>query len=221
MSLSRKFLAALGIEAEKIDEIISAHTETVDSLKEQRDGYKADAEKLADVQKKLDDALKLVETYKADANKLAEIQDEYTKLKEASEKDSGFEKKYTDLKNEYDKYKKDQETKAVKEAKENAYKKLLTDTGVSSKRLSAILKVTNFDDIQMDEKGEIKDSDKLKESIKKEWADFIVSEDTKGADVSNPPKRTDGKLSKEDILKIQDPVERQSKIAENHELFGI
>ena len=50
MALTRKFLKALGIEDEKVDEIISAHTETVDALKAERDGYKADAEKLPGVQ---------------------------------------------------------------------------------------------------------------------------------------------------------------------------
>jgi hypothetical protein len=35
MALTRKFLSALGIEAEKIDEIISSHTETVEGLKDE------------------------------------------------------------------------------------------------------------------------------------------------------------------------------------------
>ena len=42
MALTRKFLSALGIEEAKIDEIISAHADTVNALKEQRDSYKAD-----------------------------------------------------------------------------------------------------------------------------------------------------------------------------------
>ena len=55
MALTRKFLAALGIEADKVDEIITAHTETVDALKHERDTFKADAEKLPTVQQELDD----------------------------------------------------------------------------------------------------------------------------------------------------------------------
>ena len=54
MSLTRKMLKAMGIEDEKIDTIIEAHTETVDALKKERDGYKESADKLADVQKELD-----------------------------------------------------------------------------------------------------------------------------------------------------------------------
>ena len=37
MSLTRKMLKAMGIEEEKIDQIIEAHSETVDSLKAVRD----------------------------------------------------------------------------------------------------------------------------------------------------------------------------------------
>ena len=35
MALTRKMLKAMGIEEEKIDEIIDAHTETVNALKDQ------------------------------------------------------------------------------------------------------------------------------------------------------------------------------------------
>ena len=45
MALTRKFLTALGIEADKVDEIINAHAETVDALKAERDTYKDKAEK--------------------------------------------------------------------------------------------------------------------------------------------------------------------------------
>ena len=53
MSLTRKMLKAMGIEEEKIDQIIEAHTESIDALKEQRDQYKVDAEKLPALQKKI------------------------------------------------------------------------------------------------------------------------------------------------------------------------
>ena len=44
MGLSRKFLAAMGIEADKIDEIIAAHTETTEALKAQVSDARAEAE---------------------------------------------------------------------------------------------------------------------------------------------------------------------------------
>ena len=44
----------MGIEEEKIDQIIEAHTETVDSFKEKVNDYKDKAEKYDDVKKELD-----------------------------------------------------------------------------------------------------------------------------------------------------------------------
>ena len=64
MALSRKFLASKGLEADAIDEIIQAHTETVEGLKEDRDRYKEDAEKYAETKRKLDEANKKLEDFK-------------------------------------------------------------------------------------------------------------------------------------------------------------
>ena len=77
MALTRKFLSALGIEDDKVDEIINAHTETVNALKEQRDSYKEEAEKLPNVQKELDDLKATAEKSGEDAYKV-----KYEALKE-------------------------------------------------------------------------------------------------------------------------------------------
>ena len=49
MSLTRKFLTGMGLTAEQVDAIIDEHASTVDSLKEQRDSYKEDAEKASKI----------------------------------------------------------------------------------------------------------------------------------------------------------------------------
>ena len=174
MALTRKALAAMDIPAEKIDEIIQAHTETVTALKEQIDTLKADANKLPDVEAKLKEA--------------------ETKIKEADA--AGWEKKYTDLKSEYDGYKSDIETKKAKDAKETAYRKLLTDAGISEKRIASVLKVSGptLESLKLNEDGTVQDAEKLSENVKKEWADFIVTKQEKGADVSNPPANNGGEI---------------------------
>lgn len=193
MALTRKALAAMGIEPEKIDEIILAHTETVSALKEQIETLKADAGKLPDVEKKLADAEQ--------------------KIKDADA--AGWEKKYTDLKSEYDVYKTDIETKAAKTAKEAAYKKLLMDAGVSEKRVGAVLKVTDLGSVKMNEDGSIQDADKIKESVKTEWADFIETKQSRGAEVAQPPANNGGDVSK--------PMSRAAKMAAqfNAEHYGM
>ena len=163
MALTRKFLAALGIEPEKIDEIIEAHTETVDALKKERDGFKADAEKLPGVQQELDDLKK---------QKPAE----------------DYKKKYDELKTEYDGYKADIAAKETSAKKQAAYRKLLEKAGISKKRIDSVIRVSDVDGIELDDSGNVKDSDAKVEDLKKEWSDFIVKEGTRGAETHTPPK---------------------------------
>lgn len=174
MALTRKFLQAMGIEGEKIDEIIAAHTETTNALKEERDNYKADAEKLPGIQKDLDD------------------------LKEAAEKnkDNPYKAQYEDLKKEYDEYKADVEAKQTKANKVSAYKALLKEAGVSEKRIDSIAKVSDIDNLILQDDGKLKDSEKLVTAIKEEWADFIVKEEKHGAGENNPPQGNGGDGSK-------------------------
>jgi len=197
MALTRKFLSALGIEEAKIDEIISAHADTVNALKEQRDGYKADADKLPAVQKALDD------------------------LKASQSGEDPYKAKYEKKAKEFDDYKKGVEAKELKRSKSAAYKQVLKELKAS--HIDSILKASQseLEKIELDENGKIKDVDKLKESIKKEWADFIVAEGQQGANTATPPAGEGSKLSKEDIMKIKDPAARQKAMFENSELFGI
>ena len=171
MALTRKFLSALGIEPEKIDEIINAHTETTDGLKEELARVKADADKLPDVQKELD------------------------AMKKAAEELDGknpFEVKYTALKEEFEAYKADQTAKAEKAQKTTAFRDLLKSIGVSEKRIDAVLRVSDVDGVKLDADGKIVESEKLSETLKTEWADFITKEAVEGAKESTPPANNQG-----------------------------
>ena len=160
MALTRKLLKGMGLTEEQVDTIIEAHTDTVDGLKADVSKYKTDAEKLSNVQKELDD------------------------LKAAG--DGGYKEKYEEAKKSLEDFKTAQTAKETKEAKEKAYRALLKEAGVSEKRIDAIIKVTNFEAVEMD--GEkIKDADKHTEAVKTEWADFITTENITGANTATPP----------------------------------
>jgi hypothetical protein len=201
MALTRKFLSAMGIEADKVDEIITAHVEVTDALKEERDRYKKDAETLPDIQKELDD------------------------LKKATEKNGNdpYKVKYEAIKEEFESYKSDITAEKNKAKKEAAYRNLLKEAGVSEKRIDSIIKVTDVDALELDDEGKAKKADEITKSIKEEWADFIVTEEKKGANVSNPPQNNGGSkyTSRDEIMKIADRTERRKAIAENPALFGI
>jgi FtsZ-binding cell division protein ZapB len=187
MALTRKMLAAMDIPAEKIDEIITAHTETVNAIKEERDSFKSEAEALKATGKDLEKVTADLEKANAELEEL---------------KGAGWEDKYNKLKGEYDSFKTDTETKAVKAAKESAYKQLLIDAGVSEKRIASVMKVSaaTVDGIKLDKDGKIEDADKLTESVKTEWADFIPTTHEQGAKTPTPPANNGGEGAKQPSL---------------------
>ena len=159
MALTRKFLAALGIEADKIDEIITAHLDTVNGLKQERDDYKAEADKLPSVQAEL----------------------------EKAKEDDGYKEKYKTLKSEYDKYKADIAAEKEAEKKQTAYKELLKECGIPEKRIKAVIRLTNFDEVKLTKDGEIEGVEDVKKSIKNDWAEYIPTNEDHGADTATPP----------------------------------
>ena len=199
MGFSRKMLKAMGIEEEKIEQIIDAHSETVDALKADRDAYKEDAAKLAAVQKELD-ALK-------------------------AKGDDGYKAKYEAEKAAHDALKADIAAKETKKAKTDAYRELLKGANIDEKRIATILRAEapTIDKIELDADGKIKNAEQYTESIKSDWADFIVTQSAKGTNTATPPANggAASTKTKEDILKIKDAGERQKAIAENPTLFGI
>ena len=202
MSLTRKMLKAMGIEEEKIDQIIEAHSETVDSLKADRDIYKDDAEKLKAVQKELDD------------------------LK--AKGDDGWKEKHDRLKDEFDKYKTDVQAKETKAAKEAAYRAILKDANLSEKGIEKAVKYAEWDKIELGEDGKLKGANDHIKAVREEWAEYVTTTTTTGAKTSTPPVNTGGaKLTKDEIYARDEhgryklsTAERQKALAENPELLN-
>lgn len=202
MSLTRKMLKAMGIEEEKIDQIIEAHSETVDSLKADRDSYKEDAEKLKDVQKELDD------------------------LK--AKGDDGWKEKYDNMKGEFDKYKTDVQEKETHNKKVEAYRAILKDANLSEKGVEKAVKYADWDKIELDADGKLKGANDHIKAVREEWAEYVTTTTTTGAKTSTPPANNGGaKLTKAEIYARDEhgryklsTAERQKALAENPELLN-
>lgn len=165
MAFSRKFLKAMGIEEEKIEEIITAHTDVTDALKADRDKYKADAEKLPSVQKLYDDLKKEVE----------------------DKGDDSYKEKYEKEHKDFEDYKASIDAEKLNAKKVAAYKALLKKAGIKEKIIDLIVKGTSMDDIELDDKDEIKEADTKMDNVKKEYADYIVKTKDEGEDPETPP----------------------------------
>ena len=198
MSLTRRALKAMGIDEEKIDEIISMHSETVDGLKADLAKYKADAEQLPKVQKELDT------------------------LKAAG--DGGWQEKYEKVKKDLDDYKAEVSGKEAKAAKEKAVRAYYEGKGITGKSLDIAIRGSGaeIDALELDG-DKIKDTSSLDELVNGTFSGLISTTTTKGADTATPPTNTGGgKLTKADIYKKDDhgryvmsAAERQKALMEN------
>lgn len=159
MALTRKFLSALGIEPDKIDEIISAHVETVDGLKDQ------------------------LKAAQADAGQLAEAKAELEKLREAAKDGGELEK----LKKEYEDYKAEVKSRETLAAKKAALTAIAHDAGLSETGIAKAVKYADWSKIELDKDGKAKDSKSILDELKTEWGDYIAARTTEGAATATPP----------------------------------
>ena len=118
MALTRKMLKAMGLEDEKIDQIIEAHTETVDGLKESLEKAQAAAKALPGVQKELVEA----------------------KVSLEAAKDSSWKDAHDKVKKEFDEYKAGVAAKEAKAAKEAAVRAYYQGKGITGKALEIAMR---------------------------------------------------------------------------------
>ena len=182
MSLTRKLLKGMGLTDEQVDTIIEAHTDTVDGLKEQVKTYKADAEKLPNVQKELDD------------------------LKAAG--DGGWEEKAKDFEKKYNDLVAENKNKETKAAKESAAKAFFESKGITGNSLEIAMRGSSAEIAALDLDGEkIKDSSALDALVNGTFKALVSTTTTKGANIPNPPITTPNKAYSADDIRKMSPAE--------------
>lgn len=152
------------------NQLVALHLGVVDPLKDDVTRYKADAEKLPGVQKELDD------------------------LK--AQGDGGYKAKYEAEHKAFEDYKTSVAAEKTTAAKEKALETALKKVGIADKRLQSVARLCKgdglLDKLELDDKGAIKDSDKLETSLKESYSDYIVTTSTQGANTANPPAGNGG-----------------------------
>lgn len=182
MALTRKLLKGMGLTDEQVDTIIEAHTDTVDGLKEQVKTYKADAEKLPNVQKELDD------------------------LKAAG--DGGFKEKFEKEHSDFENFKKTIQEKETKAAKESAAKAFFESKGITGNSLEIAMRGSSAEIAALDLDGEkIKDSSALDALVNGTFKALVSTTTTKGANIPNPPVTTPNKAYSADDIRKMSPSE--------------
>lgn len=159
MAFTRSWLKGYKLDEDVAEAIMAEHVAVTTALIKERDTYKAEADKVPGLQEKLK-AQSDNEDYKA-------------KFESEHQAFESFKAKTA------------QDAEAAKVSA--AYRRLLTEEKVSEKRFDAILKVTDLSGMKLDKDGNLAGAEKIRESIRTEWADFIVKKEERGAGDSNPP----------------------------------
>lgn len=129
-----------------------------------------------------------------------DIRRELEELKKSSKQED-----YDKLKQEYDQYKADVEKKEAQAAKEKAYRAALKDANLNEKGIEKAVKYADWNGIELDDDGNLKDAKKHIKEVREEWAEYVTTQGQKGADTPKPPTGGGGaKLSREDIYKTDD-----------------
>lgn len=162
------------------NKLIALHLGVVDPLKDDVARYKADADKLLDVQRELDD------------------------LKAAGNDD--YKQKYEDEHAALENLKQSIADEKALAEKSSLYRLLLQESGIDPKRIDAVLRVSDLTKVEVKD-GSIVDSKALAESIKTEWADFVVKPGAKGDKPDTPPA-DGGEMTKEafDTMSLSDKM---------------
>lgn len=203
MALTRRLLKSLEIGEDKIEQIIEAHTETVNGLRDELATAKEAAARVESLQKDLQQAKK--------------------DLQEAQKSD--WQEQYKNLKKDFEDYKAkitEKEAYAVKEAAVKAY---YQSKGLSGKALDIAMRgsAEEIEATILDADNQIADTKHLDDLLAGDFSALIGSTVTQGANVAHPPVSTTGNvLTKSDIYKKDDKgryvfstSERQKALMEN------
>ena len=169
MSITRKLLKGMGLTDEQVDTIIEAHTETVDGLKADISRYKADAGKLAGVQKELDD------------------------LKAAG--DGGYKSKYEKEHSDFEAFKSNITAKEAKAAKEKAVRAFFESKNITGANLDLAMRGCGEEmaALELDGDNKIKDTKGLDALLSGAYKGLVSTMQQQGANPANPPAGTPAK----------------------------
>ncbi len=120
------------------------------------------------------------------------------------------------LKEEFEGYKTEQTKKESHAAKEKAYRALLQEAGVSEKRLESVLKVSDVDSVELDERGPSRALTSSRKVSRASGRTLSPLRRPEGTDLQSPGK------TKADIYKkdehgryVLSAAERQKALVEN------
>lgn len=149
MPFTRKMLLDMDIESDKVDKIISAHVDVVNAIKNERDAFKIDADKLVTVQTELD-ALK--------------------------QTNNNWQQKYEMEHNAFEEYKTQIAAAETHKKKSDVYREALRKVGVPEKMIEPLIRIADVSNVVFDENGTVTNQSDIETNVKSQFGDYIRTE---------------------------------------------
>lgn len=178
MSLTRKMLKALGLEDDKIEQIIEAHTEVTDALKSQLTAAQDSAESLATITTERDTLQAKIADLEAKAPDAAKVQAAFDAYKAQVDGEKANAQKATLLADAL---------KAAGVVRDSAVKALLKVADVSTATVSD---------------GKLENAESIIAALKTEYPDFFAVTGTTGTPPVNPPSAGGTGMTSEAFKKL-------------------
>lgn len=96
------------------------------------------------------------------------------------------------IQKEFDDYKAEVASKEARAKKAEALREIAKDAGLSEAGIAKAVKYTDFDKIELDDKGAVKDRAGVLKGLKEEWPEYIQTTKTEGVKTPNPPAGNGG-----------------------------
>ena len=162
MALTRRYLKALGIDEDKIEEIISAHVESVNALKADAEQAKQGANDLAAITKERDELKQRVATLEQASGDAAKVQAAF------------------------DAYKNEIETEKANAGKKSLVRKALEDAGANPAAIDLLLNTVDLGKVELNGEA-LKDASAVVNPIKEANGGLFGTVENQGTKPITPP----------------------------------
>ena len=161
------------------------------------------------------------ERYKAKLTEIDQLKEQQQTAEDNATTAGKWKEKFTELDKDFKAFKAQVAEEKALESKKAVLREIAKDAGLSENGIAKALKYHDYSKLELDEKGAAKEKATILKGLKEEWADYIQTTETRGANTATPPTTGEsGKKTKAEIRAIKDASERQAAMVENKELFG-
>lgn len=132
------------------------------------------------------------ERYKAKLTEIEQLKEQRQTAEDNATTAGQWKDKYTQLDTDFKAYKEQVANEKALDSKKSALRKIAKDAGLSEKGIEKAVKYADWDKIELDEKGEIKDAPGQIKALRDEWPEHIVTKVENNDPTPTPPAGGNG-----------------------------